>query len=96
LIRRRANGPSPARRGPIDWSHRPPCPFPSLANVWGPLVDAVFFPLLVTEVDSMVESYAAPTSACLAPHVEPLLNSSRARAACSTILFAAAAIVSSL
>jgi hypothetical protein len=35
--------------GPIGRSRPQPCPFPSLADVWGPLVGAVFFLLLVTE-----------------------------------------------
>jgi hypothetical protein len=42
-----------------------------------------------------VESDAVPMSSCLVPHVAPLLNSSRARAACSTTLTASKRLESS-
>jgi hypothetical protein len=48
----------------------------------GPLVSGIFFLLpLVFESDTLKESDAAPFPPWLAPHVEPLLNSSRGRTA---------------
>jgi hypothetical protein len=50
----------------------------SLTTTWGPHVSDVFLLLLVTEVDTPVESDATPTTSWLDLHVEPLLlNSSR-------------------
>jgi hypothetical protein len=42
----------------------------SLADVWGPPVSGVFLLLLVTEVDTPVESDATPSTSWLDPHVE--------------------------
>jgi hypothetical protein len=69
----------------MGWPNRPKpqaaLPFPSLADVWGPLVGIVILLLFVTEPDTSKESDAAPIPPCLVLHVEPLLNSSRACAA---------------
>jgi hypothetical protein len=47
-----------------------PCPSPSLTDDWGLHVSGVFLLLLVTEVDTPVESDATPTTSWLDPHVE--------------------------
>jgi hypothetical protein len=48
-----------------------PGPAFSLTATWGPHVSGIFFLLLVAEMDTPVESDAAPTTSWLVLHVEP-------------------------
>jgi hypothetical protein len=82
----RPNLPKPQAASPLSLS---------LADVWGPPSSASSCSCM-SQIPPM-ESGVAPTPSWLELHAEPLLlNSSRAHAACSTILFTAAALISSL